>query len=69
MVLDLCVGDIVFFKDLIIVWIEWLIGIIINVIKSVDGWVCKVEVKVLRDGKLIVYMRFILDIIFLIYDE
>lgn len=66
---DLCVGDIVLLKDLTTARIEWPIGIITNAIKSVDGRVRKVEVKVSRDGKPIVYTRPISDIILLIHDE
>lgn len=69
MVPDLCVGDIVLLKDLTTARIEWPIGIITNAIKSVDGRVRKVEVKVSRDGKPIVYTRPISDIILLIHDE
>nr|XP_027224294.1 uncharacterized protein LOC113816404 [Penaeus vannamei] len=59
-------GDVVLLKDRSVCRTQWPYGIVVRAIQSEDGKVRKVELKVMRDGKPVVYTRPISELILLV---
>ena len=66
---DLVNGDVVLVKDRDYPRNQWPLGIIVNAIKGADDHVRKVEVKISRDGKPVIYTRPITDLVLLTDSE
>lgn len=54
---------VVFMKDSVCVRNYWFIGIVKCVFFGDDGWVRKVELKVVCNGKIIMYICFIIELV------
>lgn len=63
---NLTEGDVVLLKDRSVCRTQWPYGIVVRAIQSEDGKVRKVELKVMRDGKPVVYTRPISELILLV---
>nr|XP_027222258.1 uncharacterized protein LOC113814400 [Penaeus vannamei] len=59
-------GDVVLLKDRSVCHTQWPYVIVVRAIQSEDGKVRKVELKVMRDGKPVVYTRPISELILLV---
>lgn len=57
-------GDIVLLKDLKSYKNNWLFGMVENVICGKDGCVLKVEVCIIKNGLLKIYIRFVIEFVF-----
>ena len=66
---DLKTGDIVLLKDKSICRNQWPIGRIVNAIKSSDDQVRKMEVRVIVDGRPIMYTLPISELILLVEED
>lgn len=62
---NLQLGDVVLLKDPLAKRDQWPMGGIVKVFPSSDGHVRKVEVKVVKDGNVRVYLRPITDVLLL----
>lgn len=59
-------GDVVLLKDSTVCRNQWPLGQIVNCITSADGLVRKVEVRVVRAGKPVVYTRPVTEVVCLV---
>ena len=63
---SLQVGDIVLMKDHVMGRLYWPIGRVEKVFPSEDGRIRKIEVRTVRDGKVVNYVRPVVEVIFLV---
>ena len=59
---NLQIGDVVLMRDSDVGRTSWPIAKVVRVFPSNDGYVRKVEVKVIRDGKPVLYVRPVVEI-------
>ena len=50
-------GDVVILRDKSVARSQWPLGVVVNAFKSLDNYVRKVEVRIMKDGKPCVYTR------------
>ena len=62
---NLQIGDVVLMRDSDVGRTSWPIAKVVRVFPSNDGYVRKVEVKVIRDGKPVLYVRPVVEIVLL----
>ena len=62
---NLQIGDVVLMRDNEVGRTSWPIAKVVRVFPSNDGYVRKVEVKVIRDGKPVLYVRPVVEIVLL----
>ena len=63
--INLQIGDVVLMRDSDVGRTSWPIAKVVRVFPSNDGYVRKVEVKVIRDGKPVLYVRPVVEIVLL----
>ena len=62
---NLQIGDVVLMRDSDVGRTSWPIAKVVRAFPSNDGYVRKVEVKVIRDGKPVLYVRPVVEIVLL----